>query len=651
VVTANATLAVQGTSAGPSAGVTGVSVNGVVATSSDGFATWSANVPLGFGSNLLTATVTGPTGNAVSKSVAATLTTPQAYNPLVIPEAITGPDFDLTLATATKQFRAGSATPTLGFNGALFWGPTLIMNRGDVVRMKVHNALTATTTVHWHGFHLPATMDGGPLQPILPGATWSPSWTVKNSAATYWYHPHLHETTQEQLTKGAGGLIIVRDPEEAALGLPRTYGVDDIPLAVTSRRFLTDNSFAYDHIVDNYGDYVLVNGTLNPRANLPRQFVRLRVLNAEIERGYNLGFSDNRTFYVIGNDSGLLDAPVAVTRVKLMVGERIEILVNLGNDAVGGAVDLRAFNSGQVFGFPGNEGNPVQPTGRSGPINGSLLNNTDFNLLRINVVAATANPVTSLPGTLVKNTYWTNAQVTNTRTVTITGGGGGSEFTFDGAAFSATRNNFTVKLNAIERWTIVNNNIFGHAFHVHDVKFKVVARTPTVGQVSTDGLPAPYESGWKDTVYVPKGESVQVIATFEDYASTTDAYMFHCHFANHEDGGMMGRFVVYDPTIATDTRAPAFRLQPQPMAAVAGATVRLRAEVDSAAVTSYQWYFRGGEFCNTEQPVLELRDLTPGHSGEHFCVATNPFGSTRSKSATLTVAPAAVVPLAVMPQP
>ena len=33
----------------------------------------------------------------------------------------------------------------------------------------------------------------------------------------------------QQVGKGAAGLIIVRDPEEAALDLPRTYGVDDIP--------------------------------------------------------------------------------------------------------------------------------------------------------------------------------------------------------------------------------------------------------------------------------------------------------------------------------------------------------------------------------------------------------------------------------------
>ena len=636
--TGNATITIQGTTNAAAAGVSAVKVNNVVATSTDSFATWTATVPLGFGSNAITATATGTTGSATTTvPVIVTSTATPTYNPLIIPDTISGTTFDLALAQTSKQFRTGAATTTYGYNGALFWGPTLIMNQGDVVKINMTNRLAAETTVHWHGFHLPAVMDGGPHQPVAAGATWTPTWKVLNNAATYWYHPHLHEMTQEQLTKGAGGFIIVKDAQEAALALPRTYGVDDIPLGVTSRRFLSSNQFASDHVLDNYGDYVLVNGTLNPQVTLPKQFVRLRILNAEVERGYNVGFSDNRTFYVITNDSGLLNAPVAVTRVKLMVGERVEILVNLGGDAVGAALDLKAFNSGQAFGFPGNEGNPRTPTGVSGPINSSLLNNTDFNLLHIVVGATTANAITALPSSLANNTYWTNADVTTSRTVNITGGNGGAEFTFDNLSYSGTRSNFTVKLNDIEKWTIVNNNVFGHAFHIHDVKFKIVARSPTVGQVSSDGLAAPYESGWKDTVYVPRGESVQVIAKFEDYASTTNPFMFHCHFLNHEDGGMMGQFIVYDPAVVTDTRPPIFRQQPRSTEVRPGQDVRLVAAVNAPAGTTYAWFFRGGEFCNTTDPVLALHNVMAAYAGDYTCVATNAFGSTKSSAATLTL--------------
>jgi bilirubin oxidase len=226
-----------------------------------------------------TSTTTSTTDT--SNSGTTTTTTTTTYNELFGPPAITGTNFNLTLDKATKQFKTGAVTATYGYNGNSFWGPTLIMNQGDDVKINVKNNLSDQTTVHWHGFHIPAVMDGGPHQIIDAGATWSPNFEIKNNAGTYWYHPHLHLKTHEQLTKGAGGFIIVKDPAESALALPRTYGTDDIPLVLTSRRFNADNSF---DVTGAYGDYLLANGTLDAQITLPKQYVRLRILNAEIER-------------------------------------------------------------------------------------------------------------------------------------------------------------------------------------------------------------------------------------------------------------------------------------------------------------------------------------------------------------------------------
>lgn len=466
----------------------------------------------------------------ITPATASIPTTPttntSTYNPLWVPPILNGTTFNLSLEKATKQLQAGAKTNTYGYNGNDFWGPTLIMNKGDNVTLNVTNKIDETTTVHWHGFHIPANMDGGPHQTVAPNATWSPKFKIMNNAGTYWYHPHAHELTHKQLAYGAGGFIIIKDPEEAALNLPRTYGVDDIPLMLTSRRYSATNVI---DIAGAYGDYQLTNGISSSQITLPKAFVRFRILNAEIERGYNLGFSDNRTFYVIGNDGGLVNAPIAVTRLPLMVGERAEIMVDLGGDAIDSSIDLKTFNSGQPLGFGGGE------PATSG-VFGSLLNNKDFNLLNIKVAAAGTSAVKTIPGTLANNTYWTNSDVTNSRTITITGGQGGQAFTLDNKAYSHTTINQTVKLNAVEKWTIVNNNIFGHAFHIHDVQFKVISRS--------NGAVAPYESGWKDTVYVPIGTSVSVIAKFDDFSSPTDAFMYHCHFSNHEDEGMMGNFIV-----------------------------------------------------------------------------------------------------------
>jgi bilirubin oxidase len=479
------------------------------------------------------------------------------YNTMAMPEALYGPTFNLNIHESTKQLVSGNQTITGSLNNESFWGPTLFINKGDVVSLNVTNNLIESTTIHWHGMHLPSVMDGGPHQIIPPGTLWQPYWTVMNQASTLWYHPHLHQSTQAQMTKGLGGFIIVKDPTESALALPRTYGVDDIVVALTSRSYnAATNTFVTPPASTRvYGDYMLTNGTPNAQYTLPKQYVRMRILNAEIERGYNLGFSDNRTFYIIANDGGLLNAPVAVTRVKLMVGERVEIMVNLGNDTVGSTIDLKAFNSGFALGFPGGE--PA-----TGGQFGSLLNNIDFPVLHINVGATTALPITAVPTTLENNTYWTATTPVNvTRALAVTGGQAAVPFTLDNTAFALTTINKTVTLNDFEKWTVTNNNIFGHSFHIHDIEFKIVDRNGITTQVGT------HESGWKDTFYLPKGESVTFVAKFDDFADAdvNHPYMYHCHFSGHEDGGMMGQFIV-NPSLATTSfsKSTEFSLFPNP---------------------------------------------------------------------------------------
>ncbi len=487
------------------------------------------------------------------------------YNPLKIPDTLSGTVFNLTVRDTFKQFLPGNQTITAGVNGD-FWGPTLIFNQGDTVHINLQSELNDSTTMHWHGMHLPAVMDGGPHQVIPPGTLWQPYWKIDNKATTFWYHPHLHHHTEEQLSLGAGGMIIVRDAEEAALPLPRTYGVDDLPLALTSRKFDAFN--AIDYTSSHYGDTMLVNGTLNPQVTLPKQFVRLRILNAEMERGYNLGFSDNRTFWVIGNDGGLLNAPVALTRVPIMVGERVEILVDLGADAIGSNVNLMAYNAGHPLGFPGAE------PGTTGPF-GSLLNNRNFNILNIVVGATTTGAITSLPATLVTNIYPTAADATLTRNLLVTDGTPGTAFRFDNTDFDLDNINHHVVKGTTEMWTVKNNNIFGHSFHIHDVQFKIVSRS--------SGAIAAYESGWKDSYYLKIGETVSFVAKFEDYADPLHPFMYHCHFAPHEDGGMMGQFTVEDPSQVPTigSKGATFTLYPNP------ASTRLFFSFDDPSAKAY----------------------------------------------------------------
>ena len=137
--------------------------------------------------------------------------------------------FDLRAAPGRHRFRPGRPTPTWGINGPHL-APTLRAARGETVLVRFRNDLPETTTLHWHGMHLPAAMDGGPHQPVEPGATWSPTWTIDQPAATLWYHPHPHGRTAAHVYRGMAGMVILDEPEPP--DLPHRYGVDDIPVIV-----------------------------------------------------------------------------------------------------------------------------------------------------------------------------------------------------------------------------------------------------------------------------------------------------------------------------------------------------------------------------------------------------------------------------------
>jgi FtsP/CotA-like multicopper oxidase with cupredoxin domain len=155
-------------------------------------------------------------------------------------------------------------------------------------------------------------------QLIPPGDRWRPILKIDQPAATLWFHPHPHHDTARQIYMGLTGMIIVDDGTDARLGLPRAFGIDDLPLILQDRSFASDGSIEYetdglDIVYGARGDTVIVNGVIAPLAKIPPGLVRLRLLNAANAQNFQLRFSDQRTFHVIASDGGFLPAPVAVT--------------------------------------------------------------------------------------------------------------------------------------------------------------------------------------------------------------------------------------------------------------------------------------------------------------------------------------------------
>ncbi len=92
-----------------------------------------------------------------------------------------------------------------------------------------------------------------------------------------------------------------------------------------------------------------------------------------------------------------------------------------------------------------------------------------------------------------------------------------------------------------------------------------------------------------------------------------------------------------DLAILARVGAPVFTQQPRSVRARIGQTVTLSAAVAASPAATYTWFFRGGEFCNTDAPVLSLTDITAGYVGDYVCVATNSAGTATSATATLSL--------------
>jgi bilirubin oxidase len=487
-----------------------------------------------------------------------------AQNPLLIPPTLSGPTIDLDLQYGSMNFYPGQATETMGANGNIL-GPTLVLNRNETVTINVTNNLTDSTTIHWHGMHVSPENDGGPHIVIPPGQTWSPEIPVLDWAATYWYHPHLHMHTNDHVLKGIAGLVIVKDDIEGALVLPRTYGIDDIPLVIQTKEFDANNQIS---LIDNALDTALmVNATLDPFVAVPAQVVRFRVLNGSSMRTYNLGLSNGQTFYQIGSDGGLLEAPVSMTRLKLSPGERAEILVDFAG-MTGQHVQLMGY-AATLTDFPaGTYGSPQPGMGAGQTIpNYTLnpLNNTNFQIIDFEVIAQTAAPVTTIPATLVAHTPWQEADAdpSQAKTLTFSPVNMGptaiqGPFLINMMAFDMMMINYYIPFESTEIWTLSNETPISHPFHIHDVQFYVL---------DINGAAPPLnQRGRKDVILVPGGMgTVRFITKFEDFHNDTLPYMYHCHMLVHEDTGMMGQFIVNSPLGVNEMSLSKEAVYPNPL--------------------------------------------------------------------------------------
>lgn len=420
-------------------------------------------------------------------------------------------EVSLTAAPARIALAPGRVTDAFAYNG-IVPGPTIEVHEGDKVIIHFTNRLPEPSTIHWHGLHIPADMDGSPLNVVPAGGRKDYVFTIDSgSAGTYWYHPHPDVRTGYQVAKGLYGAFIIRPAHDPLPGIPERL------LILSDNRFRPDGAIDIPAphspaaIVDEEngreGNVMLVNGQVMPRIAIRSgEAQRWRVINASASRVYRLAIP-GQTLLQVGSDGGLFEHPAVVKDVLLSNSERVELVVR-GTGAPGSTAMLQTL-----------------PYDRYMPQTRPDDWNRPHNLLALAYTTEAPVAPVSLPRTLRMIPALDTARVTARRSIVL------SQGLINGHTMDMSRVDVRVKLGTTEIWTIENVVGMDHPFHLHGFHFQLLDR---------NGVPE-RDRRWKDTVNIPKHESVRFIVYFDAHPGR---WMFHCHILDHEDHGMMGIFEV-----------------------------------------------------------------------------------------------------------
>ena len=407
---------------------------------------------------------------------------------------------DLTLdITKEKVSIGGKETETNVYNGR-YIGQTWEIKGGDKVGVNLKNNMDQPTNLHFHGSHVsPKGNSDNVLLNIKPGETFDYEYNLPENhpPGLYWYHPHLHTYTDDQVNGGMLGAIIVRgDVDE----LPGIKGVTERLLVLTT---------------NDQGDSVirLVNNELNPTLYVrPFETLRLRMVNAASDDFYNIAIPGQK-LNIISRDGNTLSEVQSVDSELMAPGDRIEILFQAG--AWGEYTVQSAKYAQGFFTYP------------------------EDNFMKIKVFGLPVIPK-ELPTTLIPHEDFKDAEIDNTRTLTFSEGGTAENTTYllDGKEFDPNVIDQIMELGTTEEWRLVNESGETHPFHIHVNPFQVM---------TVNGEPVD-RKGYDDTFPIPANGEVVIRTKYTDFDGK---YVLHCHILFHEDHGMMQVVEVVKPGSST----------------------------------------------------------------------------------------------------
>ena len=446
----------------------------------------------------------------------------------------------------------------------------------------------ASTNLHFHGLMIPPAcrQDDVLRTMIAPGA---PPYEYRvriprtQPPGLYWYHPHPHGHSEEQVLGGASGALIVEGVEHfnrLVEGLPeRLLVIRD------QTRVNAGEPGPQPPSKDLSVNFVPVPYPRYPPAIIrtkPSQRELWRVLNASSDTflelhlltngkwqsmglvaldGVPLGYGE-AGYEKTGYDQNTGKNPVQwIQSIPLPPGGRAEFIFDSPNE---GQTQLLTAGVNTVPTVDEDQPAPVPETGSPVPI----PDDDDYTPPRWLVTIVVAGDAPELPSTLPKNSthfqrsakqgagttkpgipplssvhptrerrlYFSEKVMDpkNPRASTV------FYLTEEGHQPSpfnpADAPNITVRQGDVEDWVIENRSQEAHTFHIHQSHFIVLQRDDD----------AVHENYLRDTVAVPFWDgasthypSVKLRIDFRD-PSIVGTFPYHCHILQHEDGGMMG---------------------------------------------------------------------------------------------------------------
>ena len=402
------------------------------------------------------------------------------------------------------EFIPGRSTRAWGYNGQVP-GPVIEAQVGDVLEVRLVNRLSEPTTVHWHGLRLPAAMDGTDMaqHPVAPGASFTYRFALPD-AGTFWYHPHSNETVQ--LERGLHGGLIVRDADEPTFDDERVLVLDDVTLDAEGQ--IAPPGGWRERQDGREGGTRLLNGAAEPELTMRAgQVERWRVVNAASARYVRLSIG-GRPFRLLGTGGGFLEAPVSLTEVLLVPGDRVDVAVGPFVEGETLAVESLPYDRG---------------TGLTGPERFATL-----------LVDAASPSRAHVPERLRTIEMLVKEEQRATREIRFTGHMGADhaiEFLVNDEVHHRAE---PVTVGSLQVWDIVNESIMDHPFHLHGFFFQILEQ---------NGRPPAYRA-WNDTVNVPARGRVRIAWVPDDRPGE---WMYHCHILEHHEAGMMAHFAVVRP--------------------------------------------------------------------------------------------------------